>query len=731
MSARDGHGLTLRRMAELHMLGVLELDVPDEAVQTKSHVSAIVAVLPPAHHDDVAEARHGVSGGIDAVERGQAPANLLQAPGLDGQSLDQAKPADEPSETLAYDSTKTILETSWKAPCNVSPSGISGELKNETLSPARQPAMQSVHSEDLSIGKVLQSFYVVPSYQREYVWQQEQVELLFNDILDELGGAAFAEAPEYFIGSIVVCPGDEQVYQLIDGQQRMTTIFLSLCAIRDYLADAQLAVPAALALQISAPSIDSAGNDTHRCRLELQYEDSGDFLNQLAMGKRDEAVKHRKPTRSTENLLAAYTTILRFLKQEFGSEVESIRRFYAYLTSKVKLIRIETQDVAKALKVFETINDRGVGLDSMDLLKNLLFMRSDRTTFESLKQRWKQLQDIIFQMKEKPLRFLRYFVVSRYDVLDLREDQLYAWLTKNEAVCGYGKNPLGFAEELLASARAYAHFINGRDEMGQAHPRLQSLQYLSGRLRMHLIILLAGRHLESKQFDRLLREIEDLFFCFLITREHTRTIDNHLSRWAMELRKVRSDADLDAFLNASIARQRRTLAQRFGEEMGRLSADSVAKYRLMYVIARLTQQIEIDAYGENENTKWLGRYTGGGFEIEHVMAQNPSKEAAVEFGDVPTEEFVQTLGNLTLVERSINASLGNRPYSQKRDVYRQSQLLLTRSLAERPKVGQSTKIDFAVAQLPVFDTWTPADVKKRHAFLSSLAFRVWSVPQIA
>ena len=67
--------------------------------------------------------------------------------------------------------------------------------------------------------------------------------------------------------------------------------------------------------------------------------------------------------------------------------------------------------------------------------------------------------------------------------------------------------------------------------------------------------------------------------------------------------------------------------------------------------------------------------------------QQPNKEAAIEFGELVDPFVADRLGNLVLVEKSINASLGNRPYSQKRDVYRQSQLLLTKALAERPKVG--------------------------------------------
>ena len=93
----------------------------------------------------------------------------------------------------------------------------------------------------------------------------------------------------------------------------------------------------------------------------------------------------------------------------------------------------------------------------------------------------------------------------------------------------------------------------------------------------------------------------------------------------------------------------------------------------------------------------MSKYTSGGFEIEHIFPQQPSNEATVEFGKHEDPDIADLLGNLVLLEKSINASLSNRPYSRKRDVYSKSKLLLTNSLAEQPAIGK-TKIDSAVAQ---------------------------------
>lgn len=583
---------------------------------------------------------------------------------------------------------------------------------------------QTIQSQDIKVADIFQAFYVVPDYQREYVWETEQVEQLLIDINSELAGNDPTKAPEYFIGSIVVCPGGSGVLELIDGQQRMTTLFITLCALRDRIKELGEDPPGALGPQIAATSTDAAGCDHFRYRLDLQYEDSGDILVRIAEGTVDGA--DGKSTRSISNIRNAYQVVFDFLKREFQDDANALRAFYGYLTNMVKLIRIQTKDVAKALKIFETINDRGVGLDSMDLLKNLLFMKAGRDEFEKLKVRWKELQDTIFDMGEKPLRFLRYFIFSRYDVDILREDEIYGWFAKNENVCGYSSDPIGFAKELLRSAKAYRNFLNGQAQSGAKNRYLENLQLLGGKAaRQHLILLLAGRHLTEGLFDQLAREVEDLFFVYVITREPTRDFERSFARWAVELRKISDETDLQAFISHRFVPAKAELSARFDDALRRLYIGSVQQYRLRYILAKLTQYIDLRAYGETEGTKWLSRYTSGGFEIEHIFPQRPSVEATAEFGTFEDVNIADRLGNLVLVEKSINASLGNRPYSEKRDVYRQSQLLLTKALAERPKVGASTKIDVAVAQLDPFGKWNAATVIDRQNNLTMLARSAW------
>ncbi len=130
------------------------------------------------------------------------------------------------------------------------------------------------------------------------MWEAEQVEQLLTDVLTEKSDAPPGKAPEYFIGSIVVCPGENGVLDLIDGQQRMTTLFLILCAVRDHLKAAAASVPASLGPQIASTSTNELGQDVFRYPLDLQYEDSGGVIERIASPDADGQIPANQRSRT-------------------------------------------------------------------------------------------------------------------------------------------------------------------------------------------------------------------------------------------------------------------------------------------------------------------------------------------------------------------------------------------------------------------------------------------------
>lgn len=256
-------------------------------------------------------------------------------------------------------------------------------------------ATKNIDSEDLSIAKVFLSFYRVPDYQREYVWGErdtkgergDEVEQFLADIYSEYEQLTAAEPTEYFIGTMVVCDSGGGAFDLIDGQQRTTTSFLTLCALRDALTEGGFSIPATLDGQIYSSDTNWKGETIAKMRLELQYNDAADVLVQYGNGRGKLA--DRDGSRSIRNLAHAYDTIREFLSEKFSQNGEDLKAFHGFFTNQVKLIRIQTPSVSRALKIFETINDRGTGLDAMDLLKNRLFMHAEKEQFEQLKSEWK------------------------------------------------------------------------------------------------------------------------------------------------------------------------------------------------------------------------------------------------------------------------------------------------------------------------------------------------------
>lgn len=590
-----------------------------------------------------------------------------------------------------------------------------------------------IESNDLSIADIFKNFFSVPDFQREYVWEREHVEKLLEDVLDEFYDeeGRQVQGPEYFLGSIVTCRDEDGIFQLIDGQQRMTTIYLVLCAARDAIKDAGDQPTRVLQAQISDVYADPrTGDDIERHRLTLQYEDSDGILEKVVT---DEQPIDALPesTESVRKILSAYRTIREFFRVNLQDDPAEIKRFLVAFTTRIKLIRILTPTITNALKVFETINDRGVGLNAMDLLKNLLFMRTSHGDYPKLKDRWKSLIDVLDGCGEKPLRFLRYYIMSHHEIdyhRSVREDEIYDWFVKNADACGINDDPLGFAETLIKCAQAHANFLASKDSQGNDNRYLRNLALLGGALRQHYILLLAGRHLPRPLFEKLCAAIENLFFCYIITREPTKMFERTFARWSPDLRKCTDEAALDDFLDRYIIKDMRGRVERFDFAFRELTQNGIQQYRMRYILAKLTQYIEERAWGSPTYAQ-LEHYTDKSVHVEHILPQTPTPAVRDGF-DRPDEydDFVIRLGNLTLLEKTINTSVSNGAYAEKAPGYRQSSFLLTKSLVEMPQVGANTQLNRAVADLIQFNSWTSEAITRRQEMLTTLARKVWNMP---
>lgn len=266
-------------------------------------------------------------------------------------------------------------------------------------------------------------FYIVPDYQREYVWTDKEVHQLLEDIGEQIDAGT---TREYFIGTVLVSPTKQKNhYEVIDGQQRLTTFFLLLCALKHlFQGEPQRQMIAGL---ISTSYVDSDGEVRTTLKLEPRYESAGEVMAKLVeLDAEPQTVRAGIQSSgitsfgSLENLVNAYSTLYRYLKDNYD-DTAKLKKYWGYLANNVVFIQIST-DVSSALKIFETINERGVGLNPMDLLKNLLFTQVKQAQFTQLKDEWKKITKPLEKEKEKPLRFLRYFLMANYVIKNERGD---------------------------------------------------------------------------------------------------------------------------------------------------------------------------------------------------------------------------------------------------------------------------------------------------------------------
>ncbi|MCL2932611.1 MAG: DUF262 domain-containing HNH endonuclease family protein [Trichodesmium sp. MAG_R03] len=593
--------------------------------------------------------------------------------------------------------------------------------------------MSTIESQDMTLEKLFDEFYIIPDYQREYVWEQKEVNEFIQDIYEQFSQQIQNSYPEYFIGSIIVCGRGEKCYEVIDGQQRITTAYLVLCAIRDYLLTINPNEPIeALKNKIATLYTDNWGNDQFRHKVELQYEESRGILENIALQVDLDPIFS---TRSVKNIHNAYAEIRSFLSHNFKLDeviIFNLKKFYAYFIKNVKLIRVKTASVSHALKIYSTLNHRGLALDDMDLLKNLIFTKAKPIEYDQIKVKWKKMIDLLYKSQEKPMRFLRYFILAKYaeDGNYILEKEVYDWFLSNEFLCGYKTEPIRFVNNLLTSAQAYVAFLAGNNIDGTVNRYLVNIINLSVNVRQHLILLLAVNKLPQDCFVNFCREIENLLFLAMLTsNRNQKAFDGMILKWANELRQITSQEDFDYFIAQHIIPSKQQVAEKFEKAFYKLNKSSFQLYQIKYILAKLTQYIDENAWGTGGGIEDLRNYIFK-LELEQILSENPTKKVILDF-DKPTEigNYSQRLGNMTLLESSIKYALINANFTEKKLGYTKSRFLLTRTLAEEIHVGENTTIDLAIKDLKTFEKWDSQAIENRQAMLTQLAKKVWDVPE--
>jgi hypothetical protein len=606
--------------------------------------------------------------------------------------------------------------------------------------------MPRIENHKYSIGEAFhECFYIVPDYQREYVWTDKEVHQLLDDINEQIDAGSDRE---YFIGTILVAPTSQRNhYEVIDGQQRLTTFFLLLCALRHmFQGEPQ---HQAISSLISTSYTDSSGEIRTSIKLEPRYENAGEVMAKIAEMDADPqtvqaGIRAAGITSfgSLEKLLGAYTSIHRYLSDNYD-DIPQLKRYWGHLATNVIFIQISA-DVSSALKIFETINERGVGLNPMDLLKNLLFIHVRQEEFTRLRDEWKRITNPLEKAGEKPLRFLRYFLMASYPIRNrrsdgvVREDEIYEWFADkhNAQICNYAANPFEFVRKVTRSVERYIAFTSGHGNDGKPNLLIDRLKRLAGgAFSLHYILLLAAADLPEPLFDHFVAQLESFLFYYIFTKTATKDLERNFSLWADQLREIVSISDPDAqrnalnnFIAGNFEKNMAAKTAELSDALKRYSLNTMQKYRTRYLLARLAQHVDMAFQGLKKPGS-LEPYTA--LEIEHILPDTPTDEMRdrwiTDNLGADYDEYKNKLGNLTLLEKPINIVASNSFYDIKKDEYGKSRNYLTRSLTGLDTVGQNTTITRINDKLAAFDVWNAASIDQRHHLLAELIRDIWRI----
>lgn len=579
---------------------------------------------------------------------------------------------------------------------------------------------------------------VVPPFQRPYVWNRdEQWAPLWHDVrrLAELRLEDRFGNPTHFLGAVVVqsqdpIPGSLQAANVIDGQQRLTTVQL--------LMDAVAAVLEETGSDALADQLDAL---THN---QSMYVPAGDTHLKLRHTNRDRAafdevmsaeppVDHAR-LRHAGSLVALAHEYFTDMVREWlglaavagtGPDARSAALVDA-LTRGLQIVSINLAPNENSQEIFETLNARGTPLTAADLIKNFVFQR---LASEGVDTKRAYAEDWPFESKfwEAELSVGRYpvtrsslffnqWLISRVgeEISPKATFSRFKAFVERES----GQKVSELLPVIKAQAEAYEGWTTAAEDPYRQLTRVEMAFYRMRTSELELLkplvlwLLEPGRDVPSDVVD----EVVGMAESWVVRRQLLRLAGGDLGRIVADIIRVHRDAaptDLGARVRVHLARLSVTSTYWPGDEEIRRALGSEQVYR-RFKRSRLRFLLEAieDRFRANTRQPQVPR---AGYPIEHVLPQKWADRwpVATEADEVNRADHVHRLGNLTLLTASLNSKVSNGPWGAKREALQQHDTLLlnSRLLRSAPDVWDEAGIDERTAQMvdSILATWPVPD----------------------
>ena len=541
--------------------------------------------------------------------------------------------------------------------------------------------------------------FVIPRFQREYSWDKKNYQEFLEDMVGNLViKEGKISSSQYFLGTMLFIgnftEGTEQEIQVVDGQQRLTTITILFSALSDrFVGLGQATLSRQLFSYIMTE--DDDGNEVRILKSKTSYP----FFSYFIQDK-DKALNPEATTEEEHCIKVTYeyfraqlteTKLKAMLKRKHGSEiVEALSEvdILKALRDQVlnsTFVSISTTDRKQANKIFEILNAKGKRLAHIDLIKNKIFEVLNKVEpADFAEETWKEIKEILSSGKESVgfATFYQHFWSSKYK--KVYSNKLYeafnATIKKNEAEYS------PFLNELLRNAKIYMQIVNPKredyDNRKEYFGVVQSLNCINNyfnvvQVRIALLALFDVKQREIIDLTMLrstLSYLENFHFAYnAILANRTNRLEKIYSSFAIALRKASTKvAARDIIQNELIAPLDELFPtfENFSAKFVALSftkKDKASNVKTKYAINKLNS-----FYSETEVFSDDGS-------IEHIISEREGGDAL-------------NIGNLILLEGKLNDEAGHKDYSDKCAAYAKSNYAWVKNFIAKHRQWDSSMI---------------------------------------
>ncbi|MGN0728903.1 DUF262 domain-containing protein [Treponema sp.] len=538
-----------------------------------------------------------------------------------------------------------------------------------------------------------ENFYQVPNYQRPYSWNKENI----SELLDDLFTAYVnSREEEYFCGSIVLVENkNDERNDIIDGQQRFTTFTIFICFIKslyfNQLSNKNKDI-------INEAIHDRYENSKFRLRFRTDDKNENDYEQSIVLKDRiqfDESIKENQIEKKIKNnryLQNAYFIKCFFENLSSRPENLDINDFVDFLMNKVVFTVIKSKDTSNAIRIFNVLNDRGMPLSSIDILKSNLMTSlniEDRKTF---KAKWDSINEKVnhrFDFEDMLQSYLYYKIASNPHK---RIDEELLEIYKKEKV-----DSLSAINEISKFADSYLDIMEAADKY------IYILKYLRHSI-YWTTILSTARFLNYSDFEQLKKILAAYYFQNWIAGATIARIKQTSLNIISEIKKKSPVEKIRNLLKSNLEKYKTTQDYR-----SNLESENVYHFNWCKSVLFVCEYFSTD----NDNFNFLP--LDKNIWIEHILPETVNSDSPwrKDFTQEEIDELTHCIGNLTPLSLRKNIQAQNYSFEKKKEAY-----------GKKDNIATSFYI---TQQVLAEESWTPDKVRMRKSAVVSKLSKIFEL----